>query len=61
MARLPSLFRFAEGVIPAGERSATDLFVLVLELLRSGDTPVIVVSFTFKAGSLQQLVRMETE
>ena len=45
MARLPYLFRFAEGVVLAGERSATDLFILVLKLLRSGDTPVIVVSY----------------
>ena len=58
---ISSLFRLPVDVIPVGDRSAADLFVLwlVLEALRSGE--VMISSFAFQVRSLQRLVKLETE
>ena len=49
------------GVIPVGDRSAADLFVLVFEASRSGEVMIVSVPFAFQVRSLQGLVKLETE
>ena len=61
MVIISSLFRLPVGVIPVGDRSAADLFVLwlVFEASRSGE--VMISPFAFQVRSLQGLVKLETE
>ena len=49
------------GVIPVGDRSAADLFVLVFEASRSGEVMIVSVPSAFQVRSLQRLVKLQTE
>ena len=50
-----------KGVIPVGDQSAADLFVLVFGASRSGEVMIVSVPFAFQVRSLQGLVKLETE
>ena len=50
-----------EGVIPVGDQSAVDLFVLVLGASHSGEVMIVSVPFAFQDHSLQGLIKLETE
>ena len=58
---ISSLFRLPVGVIPVGDRSAADLFVLWLVFEASLSGEVIISPFAFQVRSLQRLVKLETE
>ena len=49
------------GVIPVGDGSAADLFVLVFGASRYGEVKIVSVTFVFQVRSLQGLVKLETE
>ena len=51
----------AYHVIPVGDRSAADLFVLVFEASRSGEVMIVSVPSAFQVRSLQRLVKLQTE
>ena len=51
----------AYHVIPVGDRSAADLFVLIFEASRSGEVMIVSVPSAFQVRSLQQLVKLQTE
>ena len=55
------LLQIPEGVIPVGDRSAADLFVLVFEASRSGEVMIVSVPSAFQVRSLQRLVKLQTE
>ena len=49
-----------KGVIPVGDQSAADLFVLVFGASRSGEVMIVSLTFAFQVSSLQD-VKLETE
>ena len=53
----------AYHVIPVGDRSAADLFVLVSEASRSGEVMIVSLSVpsAFQVRSLERLVKLQTE
>ena len=51
----------AYHVIPVGDRSTADLFVLVFEASRSGEVMIVSVPSAFQVHSLQRLVKLQTE
>ena len=48
-------------VIPVGNGSAADLFVLLFGASRYGEVKIVSVTFVFQVRSLQGLVKLETE